>query len=65
MVTDESAEQTENIVEESWIALTGESGRQWAKLLRKDERTGNMLFVGKNGAKMFEMQTDELAENCD
>lgn len=29
-------------------------------MLWKD--AGNMLFVGKNGMKMFEIQADELAE---
>ncbi|HEY8036096.1 MAG TPA: DUF1631 family protein [Methylobacter sp.] len=58
-IIDDSSEQAENLAEESWVAFVSESGRQWGKLLWKN--TENMLFVGKNGAKIFEMQVDELA----
>lgn len=60
VITDGSAEQAGNLAEQSWVAFTLESGRQWGKLLWKD--AGNMLFVGKNGMKIFEIQADELTE---
>jgi hypothetical protein len=59
-IVDDSSEQAENLAEESWVAFVSESGRQWGKLLWKN--TESMLFVGKNGAKIFEMQVDELAK---
>lgn len=60
IIMDDSSEQAENLAEQSWVAFISESGRQWGKLLWKNTET--MLFVGKNGAKIFEMQTDELAK---
>jgi len=60
VIADDSAEQAGNLAEQSWVEFALESGRQWGKLLWKD--AGNMLFVGKNGMKMFEIQADELAE---
>lgn len=54
--------QAAGLALESWVAFNSESGKQWAKLLWKDAETETMLFVGKNGAKMFEIQTDELAK---
>ena len=59
-IIDDSAEQARNLAEQSWVAFALASGKQWAKLLWKD--AGNMLFVGKNGMKIFEIQADELAE---
>ncbi len=59
-IADDSSEQARNLAEQSWVVFTLKSGRQWGKLLWKD--AGNMLFVGKNGIKMFEIQVDELAE---
>jgi hypothetical protein len=61
-ITDDSSEQAENLALDSWVAFSSRSGKQWAKLLWKDAQTKAMLFVGKNGAKILEMQTDELAE---
>lgn len=58
-IADDSAEQAGNLALESWVAFISESGRQWAKLLWKD--TENLLFVGKNGVKIFEIQAAELA----
>jgi hypothetical protein len=60
VIADDSAEQAGNIAEQSWVAFISEAGKQWGKLLWKD--AGNMLFVGKNGMKIFEIQADELAE---
>ncbi|HEY8098280.1 MAG TPA: DUF1631 family protein, partial [Methylobacter sp.] len=59
-IADDSAEQVGNLAEQSWVAFSLETGKQWGKLLWKE--AGNMLFVGKNGMKIFEMQADELAE---
>lgn len=61
-ITDDSSGQAGNLAEGSWIAFTSESGRQWGKLLWKDAGTKAMLFVGKNGVKIFEIQAAELAE---
>jgi hypothetical protein len=58
-IVDDSSEQAENLAEQSWVAFISESGKQWGKLLWKNAE--NMLFVGKSGAKIFEMRTDELA----
>lgn len=60
VIADDSAERAGNLAEQSWVEFAFESGKQWGKLLWKDD--GNMLFVGKNGMKMFEIQADELAE---
>ncbi len=61
-ITDDSSEQAGNLAEGSWVAFSSESGRQWGKLLWKDAAAEAMLFVGKNGAKIFELQVAELAE---
>ncbi len=61
-IADGSSEQAKNLGLESWIAFILESGRQWGKLSWKDAVTEAMLFVGKNGAKLFEIQEAELAE---
>jgi len=58
-ITDHSSEQADILAEGSWVAFTSESGRQWGKLLWKNAE--NMLFVGKNGAKIVETQVTELA----
>ncbi|MDO9423263.1 MAG: DUF1631 family protein [Methylobacter sp.] len=59
-LADDSSEQAENLALESWITFTTGSEKQWGKLIWKDAE--NMLFIGKNGAKMFEIQMDELAK---
>jgi hypothetical protein len=61
-IADNSSELAKNLELESWIAFIFESGRQWGKLSWKDAATEAMLFVGKNGAKLFEIQEVELAE---
>lgn len=61
-IADESSELAGSLAEESWGEFFSESGRQWGKLLWRDAGTETMLFVGKNGAKMLEIQVDELAE---
>lgn len=61
-ITDDSSAQVGNLAEQSWVAFTLESGRQWGKLIWKDAPTEAMLFVGKNGVKLFEIQADELAK---
>ena len=60
VIADDSSVQAENLAEQSWVAYISEAGRQWGKLLWKE--AGNMLFVGKNGMKIFEIHVDELAE---
>ncbi|MGZ4968808.1 MAG: DUF1631 family protein [Methylobacter sp.] len=62
VIMDDSADIARNLVEGSWVAFFSESGKQWGKLLWKDTVTEAMLFVGKNGVKIFEFQTAELAE---
>lgn len=59
-IADESSALAENLVEESWVAFVSETGRQWGKLIWKNAEA--MLFVGKNGVKMIEIQTDQLVE---
>lgn len=59
--TDATA-QVENLVEDSWLAFISASGRQWGKLAWKDVATANMLFVGKSGVKVAELQKEALAE---
>ncbi|MFZ2313285.1 MAG: DUF1631 family protein [Methylobacter sp.] len=73
-IADNSTEQVVNLAEESWVAFISESGRQWGKLAWKSVddcidaegraivESRNMLFVGKNGEKILEIQMDELAE---
>ncbi len=61
-IADDSMAQAGNLALESWVAFMSDSGRQWGKLLWKDVAAENMLFIGKNGIKMFEMQATELAE---
>jgi hypothetical protein len=61
-IMDDSAEQAGSLDEGSWVAFTSEAGRQWGKLLWKDAAAESMLFVGKNGVKIFETQAAELAE---
>jgi len=59
-IADDSSVQANILAEGSWVAFTSESGRQWGKLLWKNAE--NMLFVGKSGVKIFEIQVAELAE---
>jgi len=61
-IIDENSEQAGNLAEGSWVAFSSELGRQWGKLLWKDAAAEAMLFVGKNGAKIVELQVAELAE---
>jgi len=61
-IIDENSAQAGNLAEGSWVAFSSESGRLWGKLLWKDAAAEAMLFVGKNGAKIFELQDAELAE---
>ena len=62
VIMDDSAEIARNLVEGSWVAFFSEAGKQWGKLLWKDAVTEAMLFVGKNGIKIVEIQTAVLAE---
>lgn len=62
VIIDEFTEQIKNMAENSWVAFGPESERQWGKLIWKSTETENMLFVGKNGAKMLEVKVQELAE---
>jgi len=59
-ITNPSSEQADILTEGNWVAFTSEAGLQWGKLLWKNAE--NMLFVGKNGAKIVEIQVAELAE---
>ncbi|TAN65923.1 MAG: DUF1631 family protein [Methylobacter sp.] len=61
-ITGDNLDQAGNLALDSWVAFNSESGRQWGKLLWKDAETGTMLFVGKNGVKILEIQTDALAK---
>lgn len=51
-----------NLAENSWVVFDLESGRQWGKLVWKSSATGLMYFVSKNGVKILEISTAELAE---
>lgn len=51
-----------NLTEQDWVAFISESGRCWSKLIWKNADTETMLFVGKNGMKMFEIKMSALAE---
>jgi hypothetical protein len=44
------------------VAFESETIPQWGKLIWKSVETENMLFVGKNGAKVLEIKVQELAE---
>ncbi|MCK9396840.1 MAG: DUF1631 domain-containing protein [Methylobacter sp.] len=59
---DDSAELAGNLAVGSWVAFTSESVKQWGKLIWKDAATESMLFVGKSGVKLFEIQANRLAE---
>lgn len=61
-IADDCSAQAKILAEGSWVAFSTELGKQWGKLLWKDAGTEAMLFVGKNGAKLFEMQADDLAD---
>lgn len=60
-IADEYLEQASNIAVQSWLVFSSEPVKQWAKLIWGDA-SGAMVFVGKNGVKMFEIQADELAK---
>lgn len=62
VIADNSTEQADNLADESWVTFLLESGKQWGKLAWKSDETKNMLFVGKSGIKILEIQMDELAE---
>ncbi|HEY8159169.1 MAG TPA: DUF1631 family protein [Methylobacter sp.] len=59
-IADGFTEQAESLAEGSWVAFSTESGKKWGKLLWKE--TEAMLFVGKNGAKIVEIQAADFAE---
>jgi hypothetical protein len=61
-IADGSTEQAENLAEGSWVAFSTESGKKWGKLLWKGDRTETMLFVGKNGVKIVEIQAADFAK---
>jgi len=61
VIADEFAEQAESLAEGSWLTFTMESGKKWGKLLWKGGRTETMLFVGKSGITIFEIQAADLA----
>jgi hypothetical protein len=61
-IADESAEQVKNLDMESWVAFIIESRKKWGKLSWKDVETETLLFVGKSGVKMLEIEASELAE---
>lgn len=61
-IMDEHVERIKSMAENSWVAFGSESERQWGKLIWKSSETENMLFVGKNGAKVLEAKVQELAE---
>lgn len=61
-IADESMMQAQNLAEQSWVAFMSGYGKQWGKLIWKNSTTEAMLFVGKNGIKILEIQADELAE---
>ncbi|MEY3881147.1 MAG: hypothetical protein RIQ94_1943 [Pseudomonadota bacterium] len=50
------------LAEQGWVAFISKSGKHWSKLVWKDADTKTMLFVGKNGMKMFEIKIDVLAK---
>ncbi|MGZ4997349.1 MAG: DUF1631 family protein [Methylobacter sp.] len=60
VIADGFTEQAESLAEGSWVAFSTESGKKWGKLLWKE--TEAMLFVGKNGAKIVEIQAADFAE---
>ncbi|MGZ5011669.1 MAG: DUF1631 family protein [Methylobacter sp.] len=60
VIADGFTEQAENLAEGSWVAFSTKSGKKWGKLLWKE--TEAMLFVGKNGAKIVEIQAADFAE---
>ena len=59
-VADDSLEQAKSLAVGSWIVFITGTEKQWGKLLWIEDET--MIFVGKNGVKIFEIQMDELAE---
>jgi uncharacterized protein DUF1631 len=61
-IMDKHAEQVNNMAEHTWVAFESETIPQWGKLIWKSVETENMLFVGKNGAKVLEIKVQELAE---
>lgn len=61
-IADACTVQADRLALESWVVFSSDVGRQWGKLAWKDAETGIMLFVGRNGAKIAEMQIDEFAQ---
>ncbi|MGZ5049465.1 MAG: DUF1631 family protein [Methylobacter sp.] len=61
-IADACTVQADKLALEGWVAFSSDAGRQWGKLAWKDAETGIMLFVGRNGAKIAEMQTGEFAD---
>jgi hypothetical protein len=46
----------------NWFVFNGSTGRQWGKLARIGINNENLLFVGKNGEKIMQIETEYLAE---
>lgn len=66
MKTRENTERFNNPIsdlkEGRWIVLGFDTEKSWAKLARKSGNNENLLFVGKNGEKIMQIDADELAE---
>jgi hypothetical protein len=60
-IADGFAERAEGLAEGSWVEFDSEAGKKWGKLLWKGDGTETMLFVGKNGVKLFEIQVTSFA----
>ncbi|MGZ5053716.1 MAG: DUF1631 family protein [Methylobacter sp.] len=60
-VADSFTELAESLAEGSWVEFDSEAGKKWGKLLWKGDGTETMLFVGKNGVKLFEIQVTSFA----
>lgn len=60
-VADSFTELAESLVEGSWVEFDSAAGKKWGKLLWKGDGTETMLFVGKNGVKLFEIQVTSFA----
>jgi hypothetical protein len=58
---DSFTELAESLAEESWVEFDSAAGKKWGKLLWKGGETETMLFVGKNGVKLFEIQVSGFA----
>jgi hypothetical protein len=45
-----------------WFVFNEETGRKWGKLARIGNNNENLLFIGKNGEKIAQTKTEDLAE---